>query len=241
MAPLSSPEAIQLESIHEESCFDETLSTDPLHCQLDRLTVSTTRRVRFSREQDKILNPQTEYYTDEDISTKWWAMDDLAEIRERAKSMSALLRHHAKKHDCDLTMAHRKTTLILASDFGSLIKLTRSSPDQDLANWCSHDDGRRGLERFSSKVYHCFRRRDVVESRKAVIDEQARQRSQKIFDPEAIAQASAKISRRSRNFALFFGGADAKQVLKRGQEAPSRRAPPRKRSRICHEDRNMFR
>jgi hypothetical protein len=233
MAPLSSAETmLQLESIHEVCCADSV--EDPLNCQLNRLTVSSKRRVRFSHTQDRILNPQAEYYTDEDIAIKWWSMGDLSEIRERARSQSALLRQHAKKTDCDLTMAHRKTTLILSGDFQSLIKLTPLSPDQDLANWCSHEDGRRGLERFSSKVYHAFRRKDVVETRKAVIEEQDRQRSQQIYDPESLAQASTKISRRARNFALFFGGADAKQVLKR--ELPSRRPPSRKRSKMCHAD-----
>ena len=240
MAPLCSPDVIHVDTTTNSS-FELALMSDEvsvsldLQCQLNKLTVSSKRRVVFSQEQDRILNPQTEYYTDEDISTKWWSMQDLANIREEAKSMSALLRHHARKHDCDLTMAHRKTTLILASDFHSLIKLSPTSPDQDLANWCSYEDGRRGLERFSSKVYHSFRRKDVTDSRRAIIEEQQRQRLLNISDTEAIAKASAKYSRRARNFALFFGGADAKQVLKRDlQQAPARRAPPRKRSKMCH-------
>jgi hypothetical protein len=232
MAPLSSPYTLHNDSGHSYDVLSAERFADPLNCQLHKLTVSSPRRVRFSHQQDRILNPQIEYYTDEDTKIKWWGNDALLQIRQRVKALSALLRHRAKSHDCDLTMAHHKTTLILASDFHSLIKLTPSSPDQDLAKWCSQDDGRRGLERFSSKVYHCFRRRDVTDTRKAVIREQERQRAQKICDPEAIAQISAKGSRRARNFALFFGGADAKQILKREQEAPARRAPPRKRSKI---------
>ena len=184
------------------------------------------------------MNPEQEYFTEEDIHIKWWGPEDLQLIRQNAKLTSARLRHHAKSQDCDLTMAHRKTTLILTADFSSLVKLPPTSPDQDLSSWCSRDDGRRGLERFASKVYASFRRRDVANTRASVLSEQARQRCEQIDDTEAIAQKSREASKRARSFALFFGGADSSQVnsSKRTsrQAPPIRRAPPRKRSKMFH-------
>jgi hypothetical protein len=241
MAPLSAPDVLQVDSNHGMSSdvFNYETFAGPLNAQLDKLAASSRRRVRFAREQEIVMNPEKEYYTDEDIQIKWWSMEGLGEVRQRAKQLSTLLRHHAKSHDCELTMAHRKTTLILASDFHSLVKLSLTSPVQDLSTWCSRDDGSRGLERFSSKVYCSFRRRDVTNTRAAVLEEQSRQRSQQIYDPELIAEKAREVSRRARNFALFFGGADAKQVsdakqvLKRDGPPPVRQIPPRKRSRMC--------
>jgi hypothetical protein len=214
--------------------FSNEHFADPLNSQLDKLTCSSSRRVRFNRE-DKVFNPDLEYYTDEDIKIKWCNILDLQEIRQEAKEVSSLIRHHAKTQYCELAMAHRKTTLILASDFRSLVKLTPTTPDQDLSIWCSRDDGRRGLERFASKVYGCFRRRDVSEARIAVLAEQNCQRTQQFCDPELIAAKSRAVSLRARTFALFLAGADEKQVSKRDLEQP-RQAPPRKRSKVYHVD-----
>ena len=242
MAPLSSPEALTLSSLHERyDVFSNERFADPLKLQLSKLVSapSSRRKVRFNREHNTVINPQREYYTDEDVQIKWWSADDLHDMRQQARTLSTLLRRNAKFQDCVLTTAHRKITLMLASDFHSLIKLSPSSPDQDLAMWCSEEDGRRGLERFASKVYSAFRRSDVNNTRRAVISEQSRQRFQQQLNPEAIAQIARDCSRRARSFAQFFGGADASQTTKKRDEAlvqrePNRRAPPRKRSKIFH-------
>ena len=129
-------------------------------------------------------------------------------------------------------MAHRKITLILKRDFNSLLKLTMRSPDQDLSAWCAHDDGRRGLERFTSKVYASFRKRDVADTIGAVLEEQKRQTLAQLTDPELIAQASRTVSQRTRSLANFFGAADAKQALAKRETEFTRTVPARKRSKI---------
>lgn len=211
--------------VHSGHAFSDERFALPMRYELENV-VKSKKRVRFSAKNSSVINPGAEYYTDEDIQIKWWAPDELMSIKKRAKHMSALLRKDSKVHDCFLTMAHRKTTLMLASDFKGLVKLSPSTPDQDLQQWCSHEDGRRGLERFTSRDYCCFRRRDVTNSRLAVLEEQARQAENSFSDVEAVAKSSRAISRRARTFALFFGEADA-------IEARSN-PPPRKRSKTEH-------
>lgn len=208
--------------------------------------ITKRKRVRFNREK-RIMNPGKEYYTDEEVATKFWTSDELYDIKLNAKRMSTVLRRQesASAHgdvtvdSCRVTMAHRKTTLMLAGDFRSLMKLSPTSPDQDLQQWCSYDDGRRGLERFSSRDYSCLRKRDILNTRKAVLTEQAMQREMGggMRDEEAIARLSRECSRRERTFSVYLAEADAKQAKKialtSSREAPKTRAlPPRKRSRI---------
>ena len=210
-----------------------------LSLQLDSILSATipvpsARRVRFSQKQDKVFNPAQEYYTDEDMERKWIGFDTLQDIRQEARELSSSLRKR-QSSPCNVALAHRKTTLIIASDLQSLVKLSHTTPEEDLSRWCSIDDGRRGLERFSSGIYYCFRRRDISCVRSVVLAEQQRQRAEHVHDLDAIAQKSCEVSRRSRNFALFLGGADAKQVQKRGiDSAPCRQVPPRKRSKVYH-------
>jgi len=222
MSPLSMIE------IHDHAFSNERFAY-PLKFELEAVkTQEPKRRVRFCREKH-VINSRKEYYTDEDIRTKWWTMEELNQIKTEAKAMSNVLRKGVKEQ-CDLTLAHRKTTLMLASNFKALMSLPSTTPDQDLQRWCHQNDGRRGLERFSSRDYCCFRRRDVLNTRNSVLQEQARQSLDGMYDDEVMAKLARAASRRSRTFSLFFGEADAAEARKI-QEATERRAPPRKRSK----------
>ena len=232
----------------EQHCnvFSNDNFTFPLKYELDAMEVSTepaqpSRKVGFV-EEPSILNPDTEYYSDEDIAIRWFSPMELIQIKKSAKDFSTLLRRSKRSEETCLTMAHRKTTLMLKSDFKALVKLSPTTPDKDLHSWCTNNDGRRGLERFSSRDYCCFRRKDVIATRTAVFEEQARQCAKGLRDDEIIAKAARETSRRARSFALFFGEADSLEA--RGETAntkklphdpPERRAPPRKRSRISIE------
>jgi hypothetical protein len=168
----------------------------------------------FKKEEERqtIILSSLDINSHEKDQTTWLSPCDLRNIQQQAKTTSALVCHGANVQGCDLTLAHRKTTLMLAKNLRSLVKLSPTMPDQDLAVWCSHDDGRRGLERFASKLYNSFRYRDVTNTRMSVIGEQSRQRIEGINDPEAIAQVARTASCRARTFALYFGAADASQV-----------------------------
>lgn len=204
--------------------------------------------VRFELETE-VINPSPEYYTDEDVANKWYGQDDLHQIKQRAKEDSIELRKATKGQDTCLCVAHRKTSLMLKSDFKSLIKLSPTTPDQDLSEWCSYDDGRRGLERFASRDYAALRRKDICNTRTSVMEEYARQRELCIQDPEAIAIIARDASRRARTFARFFAAADAGASKTADQPARrlpsrcqseirtiSRCVPPRKRSKQYHRD-----
>jgi len=216
MAPL-----LRLESVvHVDESNSDVFSTENSakrhESQLRVLESSTRRRVRF--ESSQILNLENEYLSDEDLSRMWWTVDELIAIRNKGKMLCSLLRNHGANQDCHLTMAHRKITLFLASKFRSLLKLSPSSPDQDLSEWCSCNDGRRGLERYVSRVYSSFRQRDVFCTRMAVLTEQARQRDQHINCPDMIAVLSQSASRRSRTFALSLARADASATMQADAE-----------------------
>lgn len=238
MAPLLRDNSFESHNgpLHVDTFSSERFAA-PLKSQLEAISsipVRTSRkRVRFDERLNQQVDPDATFYTDDDIEIRWCTERSLHEGRQRARELSSKLRELSKSHDCDLTMAHRKVTLILKRDFNSLLKLTRTSPDQDLSAWCAEDDGRRGLERFTSKVYASFRKRDVAETVSAVLEEQRRQRLAQINDPELLAQASRTVSQRARSFANFFGAADAKQAQAKRETEPSRKAPARKRSKIC--------
>jgi hypothetical protein len=208
--------------------FSNDNFTCPLKYELDAMESEPTMRVTF-RTDPTIMNPDAEYYTCHDILTKWFSSDELLQIKSRAKGFSTILRRSKRVEETCLTMAHRKTSLMLKSDYKALVKLSPSTPDQDLHQWCSHNDGRRGLERFSSRDYCCFRRKDVIATRTMVLEEQARQHCQGHFNEEMLANVSREASRRARSFALFFGEADSLEAREVGPA--HRRAPPRKRSR----------
>ena len=226
MAPLLvTPE----DSCDGDGCFNEHFLRS-LRIQPDPAgsPAKSRKRVRFSFER-RCLEPAERFYTPQDIEAKWFTGDELVDIKERAKGQSAAIRRAGPPEACSLTMAYRKTSLMLAGDFQALVKLPTTSPDQDLRHWCAHNDGRRGLERFASREYCCLRRADITKTREVALAEQRRQRECGQFDEELLAKLSREASRRARTFALFVGEADSKQT--RPLEN-ARKAPPRKRSRI---------
>merc|ERR1712032_1076272 len=98
---------------------------------------------------------------------------------------------------------------MLGSEIQKLVQLPLSRPDEDLQQWCAHDDGRRGLEKYASKEYAIGRHRDLCHCRISVLKEQGIQREKKIVDVELLAESSRKLSRVARTFALFMGEADS--------------------------------
>lgn len=184
---------------------------------------STTSESSFT-ESTTTTTP--EYLDEEDISCRWWTQDDLEQIKKEAKEMSILLRRASKEKGCYVEQAHKKTSLMLSNDFKSLVKLTPSSPDQDLVHWCLRSDGRRGLERFASKGYSALRKEDIMEARRLIFEEQERQRSKQINKPEIIAKIAKEASRRARTFSLFMGEAD--HITSRSRS----KRPPSKKSRV---------
>lgn len=188
----------------EPMMMDPIIDPSRHHC-----TASTGgRRVNFGAS--KIINEGGyEYITQEEMITRWWSQEDLEDIKRDAKIMSLKLRKLAKERGCYVETAHKKTSLMLTNDFQELVKMSASSPDQDLRHWTARSDGRRGLERFACRDYGNVRKDDVLGTRAAVFEEQERQRKTMVSSPELIAKVSKAKSRRSRTFSLFMGEADA--------------------------------
>ena len=241
-------------SYHDSS--EDVFSLWPLKMELDATVATSEFRappaIRFDN-MDDIINPMPEYYSDDDIRIRWYTMDELQQIKQQAKEYSSTIRQSNSSQVSCLCSAHRKTSLMLKSDFKSLVKLSQTTPDQDLSEWCSFEDGRRGLERFSSRDYAAFRRSDINLTRTSVIEEFARQRTMLFFDYEAVANHARDASRRARTFARFFAEADAGASKKTQRDdippvrttpsrsvselrPASRRLPPRKRSKQYHRE-----
>lgn len=205
---------------------------------------SKTRRVNFGGST--VINEGLEEsICDAEIQQRWWTPEDLDDIKRRAKEMSIRLRQQAKEKGCYIGMAHKKTSLMLTNNFPELVKLSPSSPDQDLGHWCARSDGRRGLERFASREYGICRKDDVLDARDAVFREQERQRksheqsssSMVPLDAESMAKISKEKSRRSRTFSLFMGEADAQAAARMvAQERCEQQKQPSssKRSKAAH-------
>lgn len=203
---------------------------------------SLSRRVDFSGKL-VINDNEHEIISEEDMASRWWSQSDLEEVKKGAKEMSLQLRRMAKERGCYVETAHKKTTLMLKNDFKELVKLSSSSPDQDLRHWCARSDGRRGLERFASKEFCNSRKDDVIDTRNTVFQEQERQRQLNVYLPEEIAKISKEKSRRARTFSLFMGEADAQEAV-RGTSSSKRTAgkrskemhatPKRSRSKLTH-------
>lgn len=228
MAPL-------LDSTQMDDSCDDIFSLWPMKLELNAtlcepLTLDSPK-TSFVRFEDEIgiINPLCEYYTEEDLETKWLGPGELHQVKQQAKEDSSNLRKETKGQHTSLCLAHRKTSLMLKSDFKSLVKLSPTTPDQDLTEWSSSDDGRRGLERFASRDYAALRRKDICDTRTAVIEEYSRQQTFHVKDDEAIADMARDSSRRARTFARFFAAADA--IAARSPVEPIRRLPAR-----CHSD-----
>jgi hypothetical protein len=143
----------------------------------------------------------------------WLMPQELEKIRLGAKRKCIELQK-VDYQNCEVCLAHRKITLMLKSDFKNIVRLTSTTPDEDLSQWCSFDDGRRGLERFASHAYNVLRNNDIYQTRNSVMQEQCSQREQGLYCPERIAHVAQKASRRARTFARFFGAADGNEAQK---------------------------
>ena len=222
MAPFSSSPLLVWESNYNDDVFQ----FHPLKMELDAAFLEPievapqSASVRFAANV-LIINAEPEFYSDDDVATKWFSNDDLARIKVHAKDLCNELRRSDSPQDTTLTIAHRKTSLMLKSDFKALVKLTPTTPDQDLTKWCSYTDGRRGLERFASRDYSIMRRNDISNTLQAVLNG-----AKLHHDAETIAHSAREASRRARTFARFFAAADA-DVSKNAEESLQRRAPTR--------------
>jgi hypothetical protein len=235
------PMKLQLEAtLHEPLHCSSQLRGNDSGCSFEERRQT---RIRFDHSV-RVVNPDPEYYTEQDMSMKWFAALELREFKVKAKELSNALRKSNNSQDQrTITIAHRKTTLMLKSDFKALTKLSPSTPDMDITRWCLFSDGRRGLERFASHDYAVMRQSDIRSTREAVLAEHARQVTFQFYDDEAVAKAARELSRRARTFARFLGAADSnaanqdeqperRSLARCHSEAVARPLPSRKRSKL---------
>jgi hypothetical protein len=218
-------------------------------------TSTDRRRVRFIDDCDGSTHsqsPVTEWHepsrlvrTQEEWHAIWYDSEELLDVKKRVKRACVRVAEASGPEPVLLTLAHRKTTLILSSDFRGLMKLSNTSPVTDLRTWCSSRLDCRGLERFACRDYNLFRQKDIRDVRRSVLTAQERLRRGDVDVPddrllgfesydETVAAASRLASRRSRAFAHFVGEADALEASRvYSSESIDRGAPPRTISSCC--------
>jgi len=154
----------------------------------------------------------------------WYSDEDIEAIRKYSKEMSLLIRRRSKVEGrCCVNELCKK---IFAKnnnidgddqecndddDGTTTISSSSSSHSclvQDLASWCKHEDGRRGLERFASKEYNLRRRRNINHHRSSILMEQERQKKMRSSllnkEEENTEWKIAKISQElSKGFLMF--------------------------------------
>jgi len=167
-----------------------------------------TKAVAFPSKIKTVDEKPQEWLSCEEVDLLWWTKKELLSSRSCAKDLSKQIRQ--SEMECTpITMALKKTKLMLGAEIQKLVRLPLSRPDEDLQEWCANDDGRRGLEKYASKEYAILRHGILCSTRIAVLTEQTAQHKQGICDEELIAESSRKMSRCARTFALFMGEADS--------------------------------
>ena len=191
------------------------------------------KEVSFSIETDFVECAHSPI-SEETVQLLWWSRDEMSRLRQSARELSTTIRENSDSQACPLVSAYKKTTLMLRNDLEALVKLSPTTPEQDLFRHCCKMDGRRGLERYTSKTYAANRHQDIVDYRNAVFQEQQRQRDDmngSYLDEQLIAKVARESSRRARSFAVFLGETDS--LISRAQVAdrkPRRSAPRRSRT-----------
>jgi hypothetical protein len=240
---IASEKSSRLDELHESkgnriSCL---LPTSPNSTLTTFAAIGKrTRKVRFVDNNEDFpehSSPVTEVYppsplhlSDGDVQALWFDSEELLDIKNRAKTTCLRVSQieddesdasaSSKKEEKDhFTLAHRKTTLILAADFRGLLKLSQSSPVEDLIPWCSSRLECRGLERFACRDYNLFRQKDIRTTRRGVLNWQ----KENLLDHppnnscsavDSLANIARKASRRARTFAHFLGEADALEAAR---------------------------
>lgn len=175
-------------------------------------TVSAQRkRVVFNNKIRIVENPG--FLTSNEIERVWWSGDELQSIKKRAKQMCCRLRKRLEPEVCPVSDAYQKTKMVLNSDTKHPALCLANGLGGDLYQWCTSMDGRRGLERFASREFAALRRKDVIDTRSAVMQEQKQQAQAGERNAEAIANVAKLSSKTARVFAAFMGDADANVSL----------------------------
>lgn len=170
------------------------------------------KKVFFNHKIRIVENPG--FLTNNEIERVWWTGEELLSIKKRAKQMCSRLRKKQEVDEvCPISDAYQKTKMVLNSDAKHPALCLAEDLDSELYHWCAATDGRRGLERFASREFAALRRKDVIDTRSAVMQEQARQLQIGEKDEEALAGVAKLTSKTARVFAAFLGEADANASL----------------------------
>lgn len=187
--------------------MDQCDNLDVVDRNWDQIPASFDRTNRRSRHRRVLFNPKVRtvknpsILSTNDIQNIWWSSEELVSIKKNAKRMCLVLRK--SYGGTGLLNCHEKQGgLVFASDI------------PDLYQWFCFTDGRRGLERFASKSFAIRRHRDIMDTRLAVMREQARwSELTTTIDhgqhDEAIARVAKLASENARAFATWMGEADS--------------------------------
>jgi hypothetical protein len=166
------------------------------------------RRVRFAASSQYIENPfiLNEESNDEQ-ETLWWSRDDMQSIMTKALLTANEARKHAivaKALDQAVRRAEETASLVF-DQFGlDTLLLDLRTEDRALRLWCQYGHSRRGLEKYTSRLYHQQRKCLIKTNCSQVVS-----LSIEGADPELIRQVAERTSRPSVILARMMGIADS--------------------------------
>lgn len=153
----------------------------------------TKKRVRISEETSSDeIQPAL---SDQERENAFWSPGEFARAREDLKRICREHRNERRYSDI-LTEAYQQASNETSSNLPPPMELPR------------------GLEGYASRLHAIRRQGHLRDARHAVLVEQARQTLIQDYQPELLAERSAEASLRARQFAVWLGQADAKEVLR---------------------------
>jgi hypothetical protein len=202
--------AARQSSSEAATTLNKTLSSAPESVNDHRSKASSSsshrrRNVRFGASV-------TQYYdstpTKQLQSDLWWSIEESDFIMSKALGTAAEVKKHfilTEALDQAVKFAGRMACVL--DDQKDLNGYLESMNDEGrgLKLWCQYGHSRRGIEKYTSRIYHDARRRDTRNVVKQVVTLSRRGAS-----PELIRQTSESLSRPYAVLARMFGVADAK-------------------------------
>lgn len=141
----------------------------------------------------------------------WWSREDFVSIMSKAIRTSVEARKHTMLPDAiDKAFTHSKEEAHTLGDQGHVDEYLNLLSDEDrgLRLWCQYGHSRRGLERFTSRLYQETKRSD-----RAKIVRQVVILSKSGAKPDVLRRVSERTSRSSGIFARMLGIADANAAM----------------------------
>mmetsp|Transcript_11368 Transcript_11368/g.16945 ORF Transcript_11368/g.16945 Transcript_11368/m.16945 type:complete len:312 (-) Transcript_11368:1459-2394(-) len=172
---------------------------------VNSLPTNANKRVHFSRVARVMTVKCLQDFSKTDKSLIWFQYSDYM----RFQKTTQIIAKTAPKMEDDIWLASDCPKMEEPyHDTSDHQNKTSTNGDLKTKWWCMFGHSRRGLEQVVSKEEGLQRQRNMNTAIKAVLDEQSRQRVNRVNDPARLANVSLKYTAWARNLALAVAAAD---------------------------------